>query len=118
MSESSDLYIYAVTTSINCKDGCFCITRDIRYHDVIPFITGENVSLKSMLGLCVISYATNLILYLTTSLFSFHFWIKTHLNPTGWTLGGVGITLLDTSPSYASTASFHLSSTNVVYTLP
>jgi hypothetical protein len=39
--------------------------------------------------------------------------MKTHLNPTGWILGGVGITLLNTSlflgeSNSASIASFHL----------
>jgi hypothetical protein len=57
--------------------------------------------------------ATSLALYLTTSLFSFHFQMKTHLNPTGYVLGGVGITLLNTSlflseSSSVSIASFHL----------
>jgi hypothetical protein len=52
-------------------------------------------------------------LYLTSSLFSFHFQVKTHLNPTGWILGGVGIALLNTSlflseSSSSSIASFHL----------
>jgi amino acid permease len=49
-----------------------------------------------MPGLCANSCATSLSLYLTTSLFSLHFWIKTNINPTGWILGGVGITLLNT----------------------
>jgi hypothetical protein len=48
MSESNDPYKYAVTTSIKCKDKCFCIVRDIKYQNVIPFITGEYVSLKLM----------------------------------------------------------------------
>jgi hypothetical protein len=113
MSKSSDPYKYAVTISINCKYRCFCIARDIRYQKVIPFITREYVSLKSMSGLCVNSCATSLVLYLTTSLFSFHFRMKTHLNPTGWILGGVGTTLLNTSlfhseSSSASIASFQL----------
>jgi hypothetical protein len=113
MSESSDSYKYAVTTSINCKDRRFCVARDIRYQKVIPFIIVEYVSLKSMLGLCVNPCATSLVLYLTTSLFSFSFRMKTHLNPTEWILGGVGITLLNTSiflseSSSASISSFHL----------
>jgi hypothetical protein len=32
MSEFNDSYKYAITTSINSKDRCFCIARDIRYH--------------------------------------------------------------------------------------
>jgi hypothetical protein len=73
MSESNDSYKYAITTSINCKDRCFCIARDINYQNVIPLITGEHVSLKSTSGLCVKPCATSLALYLTTSLFSFLF---------------------------------------------
>jgi hypothetical protein len=53
ISKSNDIYKYAVTTSINGKDICFCIARDIMYQKVISFITGEYVSLKSTLGLCV-----------------------------------------------------------------
>jgi hypothetical protein len=71
--ESNDSYKYAVTTSINCKDRCFCIARDIRYQKVISFITEEYVSLKSTSGLYIKSCATSLTLYLTTSLFSFLF---------------------------------------------
>jgi hypothetical protein len=73
MSESNDPYKYAVMTSINCKDICFCIVGDINYQNVIPFTTGEYISLKSTSGLCVKPYATSLVLYLTTSLFSFLF---------------------------------------------
>jgi hypothetical protein len=113
ISESNDLYKYAVMTSINCKDRSFCIARDIKYQKVIPFITGEYVSLKSMLGLCVNPCAINLALYLTTSLFSFLFRMNTHLNPIGKILGGVGITSVNTFPflsklSSVSIASFHL----------
>jgi hypothetical protein len=90
--ESNDPYKYVVTTSINYKDRCFCIARDIRYGKVIPFITGEYVSLKSTPGLCVKSCVTSHALYLTTSLFSFLFQMKSHLNPTGKVLGGVCIT--------------------------
>jgi hypothetical protein len=113
MSRSSDSYKYMTTTSINCKDICFCVIKDIRYHKVIPFITREYVSLKSISSLCVNPYTTSLTLYLTTSLFSFHFQMKTHLNPIGWILRGVGITLLNTSlflieSISASVASFHL----------
>jgi hypothetical protein len=82
MSESSDPYKYVVTTSINCKVRHFCIARDIRYQKVIPFIVGEYISLKSISDLCVNPCATSLALYLTTSLFSFHFRMKPHLNPT------------------------------------
>jgi hypothetical protein len=96
MSESNDPYKYAITTFINCKDRCFCIARDIRYQKVIPFITEEYVSLKSTLGLCVKPCATSLALYLITSIFSFLFRMKTHLNPTGKILEGVGITLVNT----------------------
>jgi hypothetical protein len=113
MSESNDPYKYAFMTSINCKDRCFYIDRDIRYQKVISFITREYVSLKSTLGLCVKRCATSLILYLTTSLFSFLFQTKTHLNPTEKVLGGVGITSLNTflflsELSSASITSFHL----------
>jgi hypothetical protein len=113
MFESSDPYKYIVTTSINCKERHFCVARDIRYQKVIPFITEEYISLKSMSGLCVNPCVTSLILYLTTSLFSFYFRMKTHLNSTGWILGGVGITLPNTSlflseSSSASIASLHL----------
>jgi hypothetical protein len=73
MSESNDPYKYAVMTSINCKDRYFCISRDIRYQKVIPFIIGEYVLLKSTPCLCVKPYATSLALYLTASLFSFLF---------------------------------------------
>jgi hypothetical protein len=97
----------AITTFINRKDRCFYVAKDISYQKVIPFIIEEYISLKSMPGLCVNHYATSLVLYLTTSLFSFYFQMKTHLNLTGWILGGVGITLLNTSiflseSSYAS----------------
>ena len=51
-----------------------------------------------MPGLYVNTHATSLALYLTTSLlFSFRFRTKTHLNPTGKTLGGVGIADVNTS---------------------
>jgi hypothetical protein len=73
ISESNDTYKYAVMTSINYKYRCFCITRYIRYQKVIPFITGEYVSLKSTPGLYVKPCAANLALYLTTSLFLFPF---------------------------------------------
>jgi hypothetical protein len=53
ISKSNDIYKYAVTTSINDKNICFCIARDIMYQKVISFITGEYVSLKSTPGLCV-----------------------------------------------------------------
>jgi hypothetical protein len=82
MFGSSDPYKYAVTTSINYKDRYFYVARDIRYRKVIPFITGEYVSLKLMSGLCVNPCATSLTLYLTTSLFSVRFRMKPHLNPT------------------------------------
>ena len=49
--ESNDPYKYAVTTSINCIDRRFCTASDIKYQNVIPLITGEYVSLKSMPGL-------------------------------------------------------------------
>jgi hypothetical protein len=92
---------------------CFCIAKDIRYQKVILFITGEYVSLKLTSGLCVKPYATNLALYLTTSLFSFLFQMKTHLNPTAKVQGGVGITSVNTflflsELSSASIAYFHL----------
>jgi hypothetical protein len=81
ISESNNPYKYAVTTSINCKDRCFCIARDIRYHKVIPFITREYVLLKLTLGLYVKPYATSLVIYITTSLFSFSFLNKNPLEP-------------------------------------
>jgi hypothetical protein len=114
MSESSDSYRYTITTSINYKYICFCVARDIRYRKVIPFITGEYVSLKSMLGLDVNPCATSLALYLTTSLFSFHFWIKTHLNPVGWILGGVGITVLNTSLFFSESSSVSIASLHLI----
>jgi hypothetical protein len=91
--ESNDPYKYAVITSINCIDRRFCTTSDIKYRNVIPLITEENVSLKSTPGLCVKPCATSLALYLTTSLFSFLLRTKTHLYPTG----GVGIMAENTS---------------------
>jgi hypothetical protein len=70
MSESSDSCEYVVMASIYCKDTRFWVARDIRYHKVIPFITVEYVSLKSMSGLCVNSCATSVgIALLNTSLF-------------------------------------------------
>jgi hypothetical protein len=113
ISESNDPYKYAVTTSINCKYRCFWIARDIKYQKAIPFITEEYVSLKSTSGLCVKPCATSLTLYLITSLFSFLFQTKTHLNPTGNVLGGVGITSVNTflflsELSLTLIASFHL----------
>jgi hypothetical protein len=96
MPESNDPYKYAIMTSINCKDRGFCIARDIKYQKVIPFITGEYVSLKSTPGLCVKPYAISLALFLTTSLFVFLFRTKTHLNPTGKVSGDVGITSMNT----------------------
>jgi hypothetical protein len=113
MSESSDPYKYAVRTSINCKHRRFYVTIGIRYRKVISFIIGEYVSLKSMLCLFVNPCTTSLALYLTTSLFSFYFRMKTYLNPTRWIIGGVVITLLNTSlflseSCLASIASFHL----------
>jgi hypothetical protein len=53
--------------------------------------------MKSMLGLYVNPCATSLALYLTTSLFSFCLHMKTHLNPTGKILGGLGIATVNTS---------------------
>jgi hypothetical protein len=52
-------------------------------------------------------------LYLTTSLFSFLFWTKTHLNPTEKVLRGVGITSVNTfyflsELNSASIVSFYL----------
>jgi hypothetical protein len=44
-----------------------------------------------MSGLCVNPCATSLALYLTTSLFSFRFQTKIHLNPIGKIFGAVGI---------------------------
>jgi hypothetical protein len=92
MSESNDPYKYAVMTFIYYKDRCFCIARDINYQKVIPFITGQYISLKLTSGLYVKPYATSLALYFTTSLFLFLFRTKSHLNPTRNVLGGVGIT--------------------------
>jgi hypothetical protein len=113
MSESNDTYKYAATTSINCKDIYFYIARDIRYQKVIPFITGEYVLMKSTPGLYIKPCATSLALYLTTSLFLFLFRTKTHLNPIGMVLRGVGITSVKTflflsELSSASITSFHL----------
>jgi hypothetical protein len=87
--------------------------RDIKYQKVIPFITGEYVSLKLILGVCVNPCTTSLALYLTTSLFSFLFQMNTNLNPVGKILRGVGITSVNTffflsELSSASIASFHL----------
>ena len=82
--------------SINCIDRRFCTAKDIRYQKVVAPITREYVSVKSMPGFCVKPCAMSLALYLTTSLFSFRFWRKTHLNPTGKTLGGVGIASVNT----------------------
>jgi hypothetical protein len=79
--ESNDPYKYAVMTSINCKDRCFRIVRDIRYQKVIPFITEEYVSLKLTLDLYIKPSATSLALYLTSSLFSFFFPNETPLEP-------------------------------------
>jgi hypothetical protein len=67
ISESSDLYKYAVTAFINCKDKWFYIARDINHQKVNPFITGEYASCKSTTGLCVKPCASSLTLYLTTS---------------------------------------------------
>jgi hypothetical protein len=106
ISESNDPYKYAVTTSINCKDRWFCIAGDIKYQNVISFITGEYILLKLMSGLCVNPCAT-------TSLFSFLFQMNTNLNPIGKILGSAGITSVNTflflsELSSASIASFHL----------
>jgi hypothetical protein len=73
MSKSNDPYKYAVMTSINCKDRCFCIFRDIRYRKVISFITGEYVSLKSTRGLCVKPCATSPLYILPPHYFHFFF---------------------------------------------
>jgi hypothetical protein len=96
----------------NVKIDAFELSK-IKYQKVIPFITGEYVSLKSMSGLYVNPCATSLVLYLIASFFSFRFQMKTHLNLIGYVLGGVGITLLNTSlflseSSSASIPSFHL----------
>jgi hypothetical protein len=112
ISESNEPYKYVVMAFINCKDRCFCIARDIKYQNIIPFITGEYVSLKSTSGLCVKPCAASLSLYLTTSFFCL-FLTKPHLNPTGKVLGGVGITSMNTflflsELSSPSIASFHL----------
>jgi hypothetical protein len=64
MSESSDPYKYVLTTSINYKELCFCVVRDMRYRKVIPFITKEYVSMKPMLGLCV-NVSHNLIVLIS-----------------------------------------------------
>src|SRR5438132_2536245 len=113
MSESNYPYKYAVTTSIRCMDIPFCIANHIKYWNVIPLITEEYVSSKSMPGLCVNPCATSLALYLTTSLFSFLLRTKTHFDPTGNVFRGVGITEVNTSlflseSNSASIASFHL----------
>jgi hypothetical protein len=84
-----------------------------QYRKIIPFITREYVSLKSMTGLYVNPCSTNLALYFITSLFSFLFRMNTHLNPIGKILRGVGITSVNTflflsELSSASIASFHL----------
>jgi hypothetical protein len=107
ISKSNDPYKYVVTISVNCKD------RDIKYQKVIPFITGEYVSLKSMSGLHINPCAISLALYLTISLFLFLFQMNTHLNPKGKILGRVGITSVNTflflsELSSASIASFYL----------
>jgi hypothetical protein len=52
---------------VNCKERFFCIARDIRYQKVILFIIEEQISMKSMMGLCVNPCATSLVLYLMTS---------------------------------------------------
>jgi hypothetical protein len=113
ISESNASYNYAVMTSINCKDRCFWIARDIKYQKVILFIIGEYISLKSMSVLYVKHCATSLAFYLTTSLFWFLFWIKIHLNQTEKVLGGVGIISVSTflfisKLSSTSIALFHL----------
>jgi hypothetical protein len=74
---------------------------------------GEYVPMKSMSGLCIHPCVTNIVLYLTTSLFSFLFRMNTHFNLTGKILGGVDITSVNTflflsELSSVSIASFHL----------
>src|SRR6266540_558558 len=96
MSQSNDPYKYAVTTSMRCMDRPFCTANDIKYRNVIPLITGEYVSSKSMLELCVNPCTTSLALYLTTSLFSFILRMKTRFDPTGNVFRGVGITAVNT----------------------
>jgi hypothetical protein len=81
MSESNDPYKYTVMISINYKDRCFCITRDIKHYNIILLITGEYISLKSTSGLCVKPCATSLTLYLTTSLFLFLLQTKISFEP-------------------------------------
>jgi hypothetical protein len=44
ISESSDTYKYAVTTSINCIFKFKLDAIEIRYRNVMPLITGEYVS--------------------------------------------------------------------------
>src|SRR5436190_189201 len=100
-------------TSMRCMDRPFFTANDIKYRNVIPLITGEYVSSKSMLSLCVNTCATSLALYLTTSLFSFLLRTKTHFDPTGKVFRGLGITTVNTSYflsecNSASIASFHL----------
>jgi hypothetical protein len=43
ISKFNEPYRYAVTTSINCKDRYFCIARNIRYQNIIPFIIEKYV---------------------------------------------------------------------------
>jgi hypothetical protein len=113
MFESSNPYKYAVTTSIKCKTRCFCVARDIRYWKVIPFITGEYVLLKLISGLCVNPCATSICLISHNLIVLIPFPNKNPLEPDRMILGGVGITLLNTSlflseSSSVSIAFFHL----------
>jgi len=73
MSEPSDPKRYIVTMSINCIDRRFYTAREIKYQNVIPPMTGEYISLKSMSDLYMNPCATSLTLCLTTSLFLFRF---------------------------------------------
>ena len=98
---------------MRCMDRSFCAANDIKYQNVIPLITGEYISSKSMPGLCVNPCATSLALYLTTSLFSFLLRTKTHFDPTRKIFRGIGITDENTSHflsecNSALIASFHL----------
>jgi hypothetical protein len=73
MSESNDPYKYVVMTSINCKDKCFWVARDIRYQNVILLITGEYVLLKSMPDLSIKNVQLASLYILSPHYFHFSF---------------------------------------------
>jgi hypothetical protein len=89
---------------MRCMERPFWAANDIKYRNSILLVTGEYILLKSMPGLRLNHCAISLVLYVITSLFSFLLRMKTHFDPTGKMLRGVGITDENTSHFFWASA--------------